>query len=142
MTVDKGAMDAAGDSLGVFGKNFGMGRISQIEKNNTVFAVGCAFARKDADFSVRSGAEVIDHARIEWERIHFNRLRRIRNVVNPQAAGDDRRHIGVVTDDPLFRRLEFFLRCASNDLEFANHITRCTVTVATAARSPLTAVTA
>src|SRR5580692_6641904 len=65
VSVDVGAVHAAGYRGAVFGNNFGMHRVGRVQKNDTVFAAGSTFAGDDADFAVGGNADIVDQAGID-----------------------------------------------------------------------------
>src|SRR5579859_4999873 len=88
MSVYVGAVHAAGDGGGVFGENLEMRRIGGIEEDDAVLAVGRALAGEDANLFVRRGADVVDDAGVDLERVEQLGIGGIGNVVNEHFVGN------------------------------------------------------
>ena len=123
VAIDVSAVHAAAHGRGVFGKHLEMRGVGGIEEHDTVFAVRSPFAGEDADFLVGRGADVVDEARIDFERVEQFGTRRIGYVVHEQLVSD-RGEIGVMTDDPLFGHLEIGHRDVRDHFNLALNVTR------------------
>src|SRR5580704_18292566 len=119
--VDVRAVHAAADGGRVFGENFQMGSVGGVKENNSILAVGRAFASEDSDAFVGRGADVIDQARIYFEGVEELGICGIGNVVDKKLVGNCRK-VGVMTDDPFLRHLQVGHGNSRDDLEIALHV--------------------
>src|SRR5271167_2190865 len=121
VTIDVGAVHAAADRRGVFGKNFQMRRVGGVEENDSVFAVGRSFAGEYSDFFVRSGADVVNQAGVYFESVEKLGIGGIGDVVDENFIRDGA-EVGVVSDNPLFRHLQIRHGSVGYNFHIAFHI--------------------
>src|SRR5271163_2690028 len=88
VAINVGAVHATRDRGRVFGKNFQMRSVGGVEENDSVLAVGRAFASEHADFFVRRGADVVNDAGIDLESVEQLGVRGISDVVDENFVGD------------------------------------------------------
>src|SRR3984893_18048020 len=123
MGIDVGTMDAAGDRGGVFGNNLWMHGVAGVEKNNSILAIGGAFAGNHADFPVGGDADIVDQAGVDLERIGGLRVGGIGNVEDVEFLADGGK-ISVVAPNPFLGELFVFGHGVADDFDLPGNISR------------------
>jgi hypothetical protein len=60
MAINKGAVNAAGNGVGVLGNQFWVCGIRRVVEGDAVFAIRRAFARYDQNLTVRGRRDIVD----------------------------------------------------------------------------------
>src|SRR4030095_1414503 len=118
MSVDESTVYSTGHRSGVFGDQFGMGRVRHVVESDTILSIRRALTRDHQNLAVSRRHDVVDYPRVNFDRVSKFGMGGIGNVVH-QKAIRNRRVVRIVPDDPFFGTLELLKRRPADDLDFA-----------------------